>query len=370
MDRNKIFVIYGSDGLEEARRVLEASGAGALFKPGMKVGLKPNLVVAKPASSGATTSPRVVAGTVEFLKDCGVTDITIMEGSWAGDSTVRAWQTCGYRDLSQKYGVRLQDLKSDRTRSVVAAGLKLEICVSPLEVDRLINLPVLKGHCQTVMTCALKNLKGCLPDSEKRRFHSIGLHRPIAALNTVIRPDLILVDSLCGDLTFEEGGNPIEMNRLILGADPVRIDAFGASLLGIDPSKIEHLILAEQLGVGSSKILSDTVVELARGTNQPLAKPAALPRAARHLAQFVDAREACSICYAGLIHALYRLDEQGALRGVHEKIHVGQGFRGVQGRGIGTGECAAGFEACVRGCPPGAEDILKKVEEFFRSCNR
>ena len=32
------------------------------------------------------------------------------------------------------------------------------------------------------MTCALKNLKGCLPDREKRRFHALGLTKPIAAL--------------------------------------------------------------------------------------------------------------------------------------------------------------------------------------------
>ncbi|MDR1979223.1 MAG: DUF362 domain-containing protein [Synergistaceae bacterium] len=359
MDRDKIFVAYGSDGLEGARRLLEASGAAALFEPGMRVGLKPNLVVAKPASSGATTSPQVVAGVVEFLRDLGVRDVTVMEGAWAGDSTVRAWQACGYRELEKKYGVRLQDLKSDKTRGVLAEGLRLEVCVSPLEVDRLVNMPVLKGHCQTMMTCALKNLKGCLPDSEKRRFHSIGLHKPIAALNTVFHPDLILVDSLCGDITFEEGGNPVEMNRLILGTDPVKVDAYGASLLGIPLSEIEHLTLAERMGVGSSEILPDTVTELSRDGQQPLAKHGALPRAARHLARHVDARNACSICYAGLIHALYRLDGQGAPREAPNKIHIGQGFKGIRDKGVGVGDCAGGFETRVRGCPPKAEDILR-----------
>ena len=81
---SRIFVTSDSNGLEGARRVLEASGAGELFRPGMRVALKPNLVVAKPASSGATTSPQVVAGTIEFLKDRGVMDITVMEGAWAG----------------------------------------------------------------------------------------------------------------------------------------------------------------------------------------------------------------------------------------------------------------------------------------------
>jgi uncharacterized protein (DUF362 family) len=358
MQREKIFVIYGSDGLKGARRILEASGAAVLFRPGMKVGLKPNLVVAKPASSGATTSPQVVAGVIEFLQDLGVTDITIMEGAWAGDSTVRAWKACGYRELEKRYGVRLLDLKTDQTRSVSAGGLKIEVCVSPLEVDRLVNLPVLKGHCQTVMTCALKNLKGCLPDSEKRRFHTIGLHRPIAALNTVIHPDLILVDALCGDVTFEEGGNPLEMNRLILGRDPVKVDACGASLLGIDPSEIEHLVLAARMGVGSLRILPDTVVELNHDITP--ARPERLPHATRHLVRYIEARDACSICYAGLIHALYRMEQRGELDGLKEKIHIGQGFRGVREKGVGFGECARGFDVAIPGCPPGGLWSLKK----------
>jgi uncharacterized protein (DUF362 family) len=359
MQKDKIFVACGSDGFEGARRVLEASGAAELFAPGMSVGLKPNLVVAKPASTGATTSPQVVAGVIEFLKECGVKDITIMEGSWAGDSTVRAWQTCGYRELEKQYGVRLQDLKDDRTLSVQAAGTKIEVCASPLEVDRLVNLPVLKGHCQTVMTCALKNLKGCLPDREKRRFHSTGLHRPIAALNTVIHPHLILVDALCGDVTFEEGGNPLEMNRVILGCDPVKIDTYGASLLGIPPSEVEHLILAGRMGVGSSEILPDTVIETNRDTT--LARPEVLPRATRHLARCVEAKDACSICYAGLIHALFRMDERGELKNLKEKIHIGQGFKGVQGKGIGYGECAGGFETVIPGCPPRGPWKIKGV---------
>jgi uncharacterized protein (DUF362 family) len=346
----EIFTTRDSDGFAGARRILEASGAAGLFRPGMRVALKPNLVVAKPASSGATTSPLVVAGTIEFLRDCGVSDITIMEGAWAGEDTERVWQVCGYRELEKKYGVRLLDLKKDHASRVSVAGMAIEICGSPLEADRLVNLPVLKGHCQTVMTCALKNLKGCLPDHEKRRFHSLGLHRPIAVLNLAIRPDLVLVDALCGDLMFEEGGNPLEMNLLIAGSDPVKIDAYGASLMGIPLSEIEHLRLAEEMGVGSSEIQPDTVTQVDGGRIS--ARPDALPRAARHLARFVEERGACSICYAGLIHALYRLEKQGKLRHMKGKIHIGQGFGNVSGQGIGYGECAGGFDMVIPGCPP------------------
>ena len=111
------------------------------------------------------------------------------------DNTKRAFKVTGYDRVAEKYGVGLIDLKGDKTRSVDTKIGKMSICVTPLETDYLISLPVLKGHCQTVMTCALKNNKGCLPDSEKRRFHSLGLDEPIAALGAAFRPNLTIVDS-------------------------------------------------------------------------------------------------------------------------------------------------------------------------------
>ena len=41
---------------------------------------------------------------------------------------------------------------------------------------------------ETIGHLKLKNMKGCIPDSEKRRFHRDGLDECIAALSTAIRP--------------------------------------------------------------------------------------------------------------------------------------------------------------------------------------
>jgi uncharacterized protein (DUF362 family) len=379
-DRGEIYVRYGADGREGALEILRASNiadanVANAIRPGMSVGLKPNLVVSKPSSSGATTSPLVVAGVVEFLLDSGVRDITVMEGSWVGDSTKRAWRNCGYEDLAKRYGVKLLDLKDDETVTVTEEGFSFEVCVSPRRVDFLVNMPVLKGHCQTLMTCALKNLKGCLPDREKRRFHQTGLHRPIALLNLALKPGLILVDALCGDPTFEEGGNPVEMNRLLLGRDPVKIDAYGASLLGISPARVEHLVLAEKLGVGSSLIGAGDVISIGRDSSRDLSRAGAgkLPRAAQRFAALIDERAACSACYASLIHALCRLRpvEKGAMgkgafsgadkieKKIEKKIKIGQGWRGQTGDGLGVGDCASGCAQNVPGCPPRAEEILR-----------
>ena len=219
------------------------------------------------------------------------------------------------------------------------------------ETDFLINLPVLKAHCQTNLTCSLKNLKGCIPDSEKRRFHSLGLMKPIACLSSILRPNLTIVDAICGDLTFEEGGHPVPMDRLIGGTDPVLIDSYGAELLGFPVDEIAYLPLAEKLGAGSTDISNCVIHEHhAEEKKQTLFKASGI---ARELANHVTADAACSVCYGSLIHALQRLRENG--KRIPKGICIGQGFRGKSGEGVGVGNCTAGFPVHLKGCPPTAK---------------
>ena len=351
-----LLILHGRQPKAMALRILEESGIERRLPRGSRVVLKPNLVVAKPASSGATTTPEVVAGVIEFLQRRGVRKITIAEGSSTVCDTPRAFAACGYERLSRRYGVPLLDLKHDGFRRIEIGGLALEVSRTVLEADFLINLPVLKFHCQTRLTCALKNLKGCIPDAEKRRFHSLGLNRPIAALGAALKPHLTLVDALCGDLSFEEGGTPVRMDRMILGRDPVLVDSYAATLLGYRPEEIEHLALAAALGAGS--------MDLERARIRQLGKPSPLPDASRlakavaPLARHIEAREACSACYGGLLHALKRLQERGKLERLGERVHVGQGFRGRNPSGVGIGSCASGCPVSLPGCPPAARDIL------------
>ena len=54
------------------------------LNPALRIGIKPNLVVAKPAKSGATTSPEVVESLIGYLHSRGLHDICVMESSWVG----------------------------------------------------------------------------------------------------------------------------------------------------------------------------------------------------------------------------------------------------------------------------------------------
>jgi len=360
MEKNEIYVIYGKDiAAMTVRLADEADLAGLIGDRGKRIGLKPNLVTPKPAFGGATTHPEIAAGLILYLKKNGFNNLTILESSWTGASTAEAFKVCGYRKLADETGVKLIDTKGDTTKTCDCAGMKLAICESALSIDFMINLPVMKGHCQTRLTCALKNNKGLIPDREKSRFHALGLTRPIAHLNTVVRNDFIVVDAICGDPDFELGGNPLYGGRLFAARDPVLCDAWAAFQMGYSLSDIPYIGAAEQLGIGSADISAAQVRELNHDDMQAaghMGSASAPGNKVRQLAPYIHEDNACSACYASLVFALSRMDK-AKLNRLKEKICVGQGFQGKLGN-LGIGQCCAGFQRFCPGCPPSGAEVL------------
>ena len=152
---SKIYEIFGTDAHTMTYALMERAQIAAAIPSGADVALKPNLVVSAPPETGATTHDGVLSGAIEYLRDHGVKDISIIEGSWVGARTNQSFHAARYDAVSKKYGVPLYDLKGDRTRTVKTALRPMEICCRALDAGYLINLPVLKGHCQTAMTCSL-----------------------------------------------------------------------------------------------------------------------------------------------------------------------------------------------------------------------
>jgi uncharacterized protein (DUF362 family) len=360
MDKNEILVIYGDNPADMAVKLAEAADLEALIGDRKKrIGLKPNLVVSRPADGGATTHPEIAAGLIAYLKKRGFKTIVILEGSWVGDSTADAFSVCGWRKLAKEMEVELIDTQTDKAHVHDCKGMDIEICDSAMAVDFMINLPVMKGHCQTLLTCALKNNKGVIPDREKRRFHSLGLHKPIAHLNTVARNDFIVVDGICGDLDFEEGGNPVFAGRMFAAGDPVLCDAWAAAQMGYRTEEIPYIGLAEKLRLGIGDPLKAKVTELNHaGLSVAAPKPSGK---VRHLAARIREDRACSACYAGLVFALSRMSRADLDR-LKTPLAIGQGYRGKKGV-LGIGQCASAFSAFCPGCPPSGSEVL----DFLRN---
>ncbi len=363
MKKDEIFVIYGTEYKKMTIELLEACKLANMIGDRRKrIGIKPNLVSPSEASYGATTHPEVVEGLLQYLKEHGFSEITIMEGSWIGAKTKEAFKTCGYDTLAKRYGVALVDAQKEKSVTVDCKGMELHLCNCALQVDYMINVPVMKGHCQTRITCALKNMKGLLPNTEKRRFHTMGLHKPIGHLSMGIRQDFILVDSICGDLSFEDGGNPTQMNRLFAAADPVLCDAYVCRLLQYQTEEVPYIELAEKLGAGSS----DMDKALVRELNMP-EHMIKLPDKERvmKLREMTEDVDSCSACYGYLLPALDMLEKEGLLKDFPEKICIGQGFRGKSGK-LGIGNCTKDFQYTLKGCPPTEQEMYQFLKNYLK----
>lgn len=387
---NQIWKIYGSDYRDMTKELLSGADletcirgkfdrAGEADLKKVCIGIKPNLVCPTPAELGATTHTQVIAGIIEYLQERGYTNLKIVEGSWVGDRTSEAYEVCGYRKLCNEYSVPFIDTQKEKWHVADCAGMKMQITNVVDSLDFLINVPVLKGHCQTRMTCALKNMKGLITNKEKRHFHQLGLHKPIAHLNAAIRPDFIVIDHICGDLDFEEGGNPVVRNCIMAALDPVLTDSYACYLMHYTPDDVPYVRMAEKLGVGTADLDRAEIITLrskaSDGSDSGVtdlegvrnsAETEDLPAERRLLevAYAVEDVDSCSACYGNLIPALYRLREEGLLDKLHEKIAIGQGQQGRTGV-LGIGRCTKDFDTCIPGCPPDEEKIYKDLKDYI-----
>lgn len=378
MNRNELIMIEGKSAADMARELcIKADLAGMIRnKCGSAdplIALKPNLVGPIPASDGATTHPQIARGVLGYLKERGFRNLAVMESSWVGDKTEDSLLVTGFGELCREMDVPFWDLQKDRGVPADGAGMELKVCERALRVEYLINLPVLKGHCQTRMTCALKNMKGCIPASEKRRFHRIGLHDPIGHLSAAVRQDFILADAICPDLTFEDGGNPVELNRMICACDPVLLDTYGAQALGLSLDEVGYIMVAQKCGIGSTDLsgaqISYWLEKEQDGSAGYVSAPVpALPWESDaggsriRLKSYVDEVDSCSACYGTLLPVLKRLEEEGNLGRIPGRICIGQGYRGKTGE-LGIGNCTSLFRRTLKGCPPSQEEMYRFLNE-------
>ncbi len=363
-----VTLIYGSDPFAMLPQLLDAGNPLESARPDDRVLIKPNLVVSRSEWAGINTDPRVVEALVMALKERGVRRITVGDGSGMGYNATKALKICGYPELAKRYDLRLVDLEQDRfiKKNVAVAGPfnRLEIAQSVLESDFFINVPLMKAHTETLITCSLKNLKGVMPRAMKTRFHGVNLHHAIAQLASVVVPDLIVVDGLKGDLSSETGRTPVQMDRMLMGKNPVEVDSLVADMLGYAPRSIRHIAYSADSGLGICDLNRIQICRLNRPSKKEKFDPP--PHFSKRFPCQIHADGACCTCVGNFIFALERLKEKGLLSR-DQRFLIGQkadlGTRPA-GLTISVGQCAAkrySADIVIDECPPTAGTIYEAV---------
>ncbi|UCH03337.1 MAG: DUF362 domain-containing protein [Candidatus Bathyarchaeota archaeon] len=225
-----------------------------------KILIKPNYINSKHPSTGITTDSRVIEGVIKFLKTCGIEEIVIGEGSGYSD-TFQAFKVAGVDAVAERLGVRMLDLNKDTFIEAQPPNplslKKVKVARTALE-STLVSVPKLKLHRMTTVTLNLKNMMGAL--ASKGSMHNGRLSKNIADLASILKPSVSVVDGIIAGEGHETSGDPVEMNLVIAGIDPVAVDAVGATLMGIDPREVKHLLFAEKKGLGTCNLEEITVL--------------------------------------------------------------------------------------------------------------
>lgn len=232
-------------------------GIDSYVKRDDKVLIKPNLSAIKTWETGATTDPRLAEEIINRLKK--VTDnILLGESDHSAITAEYAFDKLGYAELAKRYGVtlvnlsdksRLVDLNNENCFFLTKMGLHEDI----LSADLIINLPVMKTNEISLVSLALKNNFGLLPERNKAKFHA-NIHEVIADINRFIKKTFVVLDARVA----MEGNGPVDgdvvkLDLLLCGDDSVALDCVAARIMGFDSDEIKHISMSEFAGVGSTK---------------------------------------------------------------------------------------------------------------------
>ncbi len=262
----KIAVVYGTDiqrMFAEGMRMM--GGMGRFVKAGQKVTIKPNAAFARRPEHAATTNPAVVTACVSTCITAGAGSVVASEHpvtdadkAFRTNGILAAVQSASGKMIACDKEDQFRQVTLPRARSLTTA----EVAVDVLDTGCLINMPVVKSHSSTGLTCSMKNWMGSI--WSRRPWHLWNLEQKIADLSTFIRPTLIVADAtrVMTDGGPRGPGTVVAKNQLIFGTDPVAVDAYCAGLVEKKPTEIEHIVLAGELGVGTPDLKRVEIVRI------------------------------------------------------------------------------------------------------------
>ena len=216
--------------------------------------IKPNLCTAVPEKAAmSNTDPALAAAVCEVL--LGRTQrIYIGESNGLREKVQDAFAVSGYVELAQRLGVHLVNFsETSWTRVSCEPAGEIELPRLLLDADVFITLPVLKTHALTYFTGALKNQWGCLPQHDRILLHK-HLDPLLVSLHRRLRPALAVMDGIIGmEGRGPANGKPRQLDLILASRDAVALDATAARLVGLNPQRARHLVLAAEQELGRLK---------------------------------------------------------------------------------------------------------------------
>jgi len=268
--KSKVIVGKGKDYEKLISDVLVPLGGISLFvKKGSRVVVKPNIAWDRRPEQAATTHPLVVKALVQMALDAGASEVMIFDRPCNEER--RCYKNSGIEQEMEVFkDPRVKCVHIDKRKFVpvrIDNGKSIkewEFYRDALEADCYINVPIAKHHGLSRLTLGLKNVMGVIGGRRGKLHKNIGQN--LADLNTVIRPQLTVIDATRILLkNGPKGGNleDVEVkDSVIASIDPVAADAYATTLFGLMPEDIESTRAAYQMGLGEMNLSKIDVISV------------------------------------------------------------------------------------------------------------
>ena len=240
--------------------IQELGGISSFIQKGQKVLVKPNIGWDVVPELAANTNPALVKRIIEHCFRAGAKEVYVFDHTC--DNWINCYKNSGIEKAVKDAGAKIVPGNSEKYFQDVEipGGVNLKnakVHELLLETDVFINVPVLKDHNSTRMTCCLKNMMGVVWD--RGFWHSNDLNQCIADYALFEKkPALNIID--CYNVMVKNGPQGVsgedlvKMKSLIITPDWVAGDTAAAKMLGIETERIEYIPIAYKMGLGNTNL--------------------------------------------------------------------------------------------------------------------
>lgn len=234
-------------------RHFDALGLWDDLRPGMRVILKPNLLIKRAPETATTTHPLMVESVAQVLQERGIADIILADspgGPYSKSNLEGIYNTTGMTAAAKNAGIKLNlDTGWKELHSEAAALCRSFNILNPVaDADFVINLPKLKTHAMTTLSGGVKNLFGCVPGLQKPEFHFRFPAKPdfsqmLVDLALLVKPDVTLVDAV---LSMEgdgpSGGEPRHTGLTFAARNVFALELAMCQFIGLPPDEVYTVV--------------------------------------------------------------------------------------------------------------------------------
>lgn len=230
-------VVRGNNIMEMIREAVSIIGGFRKIDiNGKTILVKPNVVSGKP--NPTTTNPKVVGTVVKLLYEEGASKVIVGDMSaMLTISTKRNMEKTGIKKAAEEAGAQVVYFEDHDWVEVEIPGARyikrLYVTEWIYNVDRVINLPVIKTHRSASYSICLKNFIGATHLKQRPYLIDPGhWEELIAEMNIAYQPHLNIVD---GTRIMIEGGpwegTSADTNLIIASGDRIAADIAGLNII-------------------------------------------------------------------------------------------------------------------------------------------